>query len=234
METNKQIPVPNDRCEDGTLVVHSIFNTIQGEGPYAGRRALFIRLNGCNLQCPGCDTEYTSKRYVMTPANIVYEVRNVWHPVELIVITGGEPFRQNITPAVMSLLEFGYTVQIETNGVLSLPDFPYEHASVVISPKTAKINKLAAEKAAAFKYVIQAGSVAEDGLPTVALGHIRGVGRGSVARPPSSWAGPIYVQPMDEKDEAKNAANVRACVESVMKNGKLTLGFQMHKEVNLP
>jgi 7-carboxy-7-deazaguanine synthase len=30
--------------------------TFQGEGPSAGRRALFIRLSHCNLSCPGCDT----------------------------------------------------------------------------------------------------------------------------------------------------------------------------------
>ena len=48
-----------------SLQVNSIFYTIQGEGPFAGRPAIFIRLAGCNLQCPGCDTEYT-KRQTMT------------------------------------------------------------------------------------------------------------------------------------------------------------------------
>ena len=39
--------------------VHSIFPTIQGEGPFVGQPAIFIRLAGCNLQCPACDTDYT-------------------------------------------------------------------------------------------------------------------------------------------------------------------------------
>ena len=54
MKTNTQEPEKIDR--DRHLDVHSIFHTIQGEGPYCGHPAVFIRLAGCNLQCPGCDT----------------------------------------------------------------------------------------------------------------------------------------------------------------------------------
>lgn len=43
--------VPTDR-----LFVTSMFFTLQGEGPYAGKPALFIRLAKCNLTCSFCDT----------------------------------------------------------------------------------------------------------------------------------------------------------------------------------
>ena len=36
--------------EDGYLV-HSMFHTLQGEGPFAGHPALFVRFAGCNLRC---------------------------------------------------------------------------------------------------------------------------------------------------------------------------------------
>lgn len=37
--------------------VMEIFKSIQGEGVHQGRAATFIRLAGCNLQCPWCDTK---------------------------------------------------------------------------------------------------------------------------------------------------------------------------------
>ena len=56
---NEQKPMPKNYHDGYTLNVHSRAETIQGEGPYAGCPAAFIRLAGCNLQCPRCDTEYT-------------------------------------------------------------------------------------------------------------------------------------------------------------------------------
>lgn len=50
--------LPQEFTDGKVLKVHSIFYTIQGEGPYSGRTAVFIRLSGCNLACSFCDTEF--------------------------------------------------------------------------------------------------------------------------------------------------------------------------------
>ena len=42
------------------LRVNDIFYTIQGEGYHAGTPSIFVRLEGCNLTCNFCDTEFNS------------------------------------------------------------------------------------------------------------------------------------------------------------------------------
>ena len=75
--------------------------TFQGEGPSCGHPALFIRLSRCNLTCSRCDTKYTwdwarfDPRKESTKRSVADLV--AWaasSPVELVVITGGEPLIQ--------------------------------------------------------------------------------------------------------------------------------------------
>ena len=50
--------------DDGQeLWVQEVFYTLQGEGPFSGQPALFIRLAGCNLRCFWCDTEFESSTW---------------------------------------------------------------------------------------------------------------------------------------------------------------------------
>lgn len=243
------------------LDVHSIFYTIQGEGPFCGTPAVFIRLAGCNLQCPQCDTDYTQGRQKMSIDRIcqLVQLRYIQHltgpvcpPSEitgketfkhftgLVVITGGEPFRQDIELLVLNLQQrFGCYVQVETNGVLPPPQISTLTTDVskrsglyiVCSPKAGKVNMITAQHACAFKYVMGAHSIdPEDGLPIYALDN--SLGNLRVARPPSWWKGPIYLQPLDEQSPILNRRHMEACVESCLRFG-YTLQLQVHKIVNL-
>lgn len=237
---NKQKPSPLINTESGvTLQVHSIFHTIQGEGPFAGERAVFVRLAGCNLRCPGCDTEYTNGSRSMHFQDVAGEVQSFYPhdrtPVRpLVVITGGEPFRQNITPFVKRLVSCGYRVQIETNGSIApTNDFMelFHHVAgvtVVCAPK-GQVHESIWGICRDVKYVVDHMSVAADGLPTSVLGlKVK-----EVSRPPSYWRGTIYVQPMDGGASSyENALNTEAAVKSVMQQG-YKLCLQMHKIVNV-
>lgn len=233
MIENQQKPKAAKYDDKERVDVHSVFLTIQGEGPFSGERALFIRLAECNLQCPGCDTEYGSKGNDLFPGDTAILAQGNLPEGGLVVLTGGEPMRQNINPHINRLLTAGYRVQVETNGVLFAPRFEQrgtssEHFAIVCSPKTNRIHDEIYRRATAFKYVLRAGEVdPEDGLPTRALLH---PARGGVARPRPG--APVYVQPMDEGDEAANAANLQACIDSVMKHGH-RLQIQLHKQIGM-
>lgn len=232
--------VANDSSNNGDLLsLHSLFRTIQGEGPFSGRRAVFIRLAGCNLQCPQCDTDYTIGRGAVSVVELVRRITRNFDTTWLIVITGGEPFRQNIQPLVQAMIDCGYTVQIETNGVLPLPSIGFpalcskdtnepNKCFVVCSPKTNKVHPTIEALACAYKYVLDARNVwPDDGLPTTVLEN---QSKGIVARPPHGL--PVYIQPADERNVVLNNRNLHECSVSALEHGYI-LQIQLHKTVGM-
>ncbi len=244
---NQQRPTPRLTTDGSRLFVHSIFPTIQGEGPYAGRPAIFVRLTGCNLQCPACDTEYSSDAPDVDVFDLVdrIEAYIITTGDNLVVITGGEPFRQNIYTLCEELIRRQVDVQIETNGMLQPQGFNartiYElqkrgQLLFVVSPKTHKLDGFIAEHASAFKYVVTAGQVHPDGFPLLALGHPLPTGA-ALARPPVGWRGVIYIQPADTSP-TENPAHLAAALASVetltrTRAGDFRIGLQTHKLMGL-
>jgi len=247
MKRNEQAPEKRVQGDGFALAVNSIFHTIQGEGPFAGTPAVFLRLAGCNLQCPLCDTEYTHRIELSLDA-IVDNVRDAipeWPqgrsaampqpyraPTNLVVITGGEPFRQPIGRLVMRLRNAGYRVQVETNGTLYQPAFPYvdEGVTIVCSPKAGLVHRDLLPWVAAWKYVATADNIdPADGLPTHALEHPNG---GKLYRPPPGHTAPVYLQPVDEKNIAANARNMHAVKDACLEHGH-RLCLQLHKIIGV-
>lgn len=127
-------------------VVEQFGPTIQGEGPYAGRNADFIRLGGCNLSCSWCDTPYSwdgrrfDLRSQITPTPVQRLIEGVGIRSGIVVITGGEPLLYARTDAFASLVrgirKHGREVHIETNGTILPPENVASDVSVfVVSPK---------------------------------------------------------------------------------------------------
>jgi 7-carboxy-7-deazaguanine synthase len=132
------------------LLLSEVFGpTLQGEGPSQGRRAAFVRLGLCNLDCTWCDTPYTwdwsgkngprqdrGALYHSEAADLAEQLRLLRVP--LVVITGGEPMLQQtaLGPLVRLLAESRVDVEIETNGTLPATDFDVSaHARFNVSPK---------------------------------------------------------------------------------------------------
>jgi len=125
------------------LRVTEVFASLQGEGPLCCRRALFVRLAGCNLRCPWCDTPYSldpRAGRLLGLAELVERVEA--EEPGLVVFTGGEPLLQRsaLNEAVAELLDRfpGLLVQVETNGTLPPPrgwERGLARAVYVVSPK---------------------------------------------------------------------------------------------------
>lgn len=132
-----------------TLLIAEVFGpTLQGEGPSAGRLAMFVRLSRCNLSCPRCDTPYTwnwdkfdihESTTRMTVVDVLAFVDR--HPtVNLVVITGGEPLLQQrkLVALTQELVARGRRIEIETNGTITpLDDLVASVDQFNVSPKLA-------------------------------------------------------------------------------------------------
>jgi len=114
--------------------IAEIFESIQGEGPWAGTQSLFIRTSGCNLRCWFCDTPYTSWKpegNAFTLDELSWRVADSLAPD--VVLTGGEPM---LLPDLVTLTqrcrELGKRITIETAGTV---DQPVVCDLMAISPK---------------------------------------------------------------------------------------------------
>jgi organic radical activating enzyme len=158
---------------ENQLFVTSMFFTLQGEGPYAGMPAFFIRLAKCNLDCSFCDTFFDDGDW-LTFADIeakMYDtIRDFWvsrgqevpawavrgrndYPGVVLVMTGGEPLLQdNITPWMARQLNHFKAVQVESNGIpdTHVPD----GVTLVCSPKCMEKNGRAVKYLAPSKTIL--------------------------------------------------------------------------------
>ena len=105
---------------DHAMPLVESFVSIQGEGPFMGHPAYFIRVKQCNLykKCPvGCDTYNKVKQMVETyaPYDQIY---NVAMRYGHLVITGGEPtlYNDKILKLLDHFVNDDIIIEVETNG----------------------------------------------------------------------------------------------------------------------
>lgn len=213
-----------------SYAVKEMFLTLQGEGVRAGRRAVFLRLAGCNLWtgrerdradavCRFCDTDFVGMdgenggRYEAAAlADFAVRLWGEGKEGRYIVLTGGEPMLQVDDALVDALHGRGFEIAIESNG--TLPAHP-RLDWVCISPK------------AGSAVVQRSGNELKLVWPQPAEplpGHeIADMERWDFAN--------FLVQPLDAVDQGH--ANTAACVDFVMGHPRWRLSLQTHKMLGL-
>lgn len=207
-----------------SYAVKEMFLTLQGEGAQAGRRAVFVRMAGCNLwsgrerdrataHCTFCDTDFVGidgengGRY--DAAALAARASALWGdlPGRFVVVTGGEPMLQIDGALIDALHDGGFEIAVETNGTLPTAD---GIDWICVSPK------------AGTQVVQRRGNELKLVWPQ------RGVDPESFA----SWDFDHFlIQPMD--CEAREAA-LAAAIDYVRAHPKWRLSLQTHKLLGLP
>ncbi len=101
--------------------VVSHFLTVQGEGAWTGHAAYFIRLAGCDVGCPWCDTKESwsvDAHPVLTVAELTSFARS--SAAKIVVVTGGEPAMHDLSSLTTGLASAGCKIHLETSGAYAL------------------------------------------------------------------------------------------------------------------
>jgi len=100
------------------IAPNGIFYSLQGEAHLRGFPMTFVRLGGCSVGCPQCDTDYTVADK-LTADEIVREAIKVRHPADRdswVWITGGEPADHDLRPLLSKFKAVGFSTAVATSG----------------------------------------------------------------------------------------------------------------------
>jgi len=126
---------PIEGKPSGSLVVHEIYRSIQGESTFAGLPCIFVRLTACHLRCHYCDTRHAFRHGKTIALEEVLNSALSWRD-RLVEVTGGEPLLQpEVFPLMRRLADAGKTVLLETSGAVDIsPVDPRVH--IILDLKT--------------------------------------------------------------------------------------------------
>ena len=124
------------------------FRSLQGENFEAGTPSIFIRVGGCTLACPWCDSKYASKsnfkakfelntsQEVSAFVRLVATAPRGEIPVNHAVITGGEPMMEEYIPYVQQIIfelwnNYHIDTTIETTTCMAPDDIGNKNRSML-------------------------------------------------------------------------------------------------------
>lgn len=196
------------------LAPNSIWWGIQGEAHLRGFQMAFLRLAGCSVGCPGCDTDYSvydkssaSDIAAKVDAVIPKAVYDRW-----VWITGGEPADHDLRELLGALRSKRISIAVATSG----------HKRIIPTVDWLSVSPHDPEK------VIQVyGNELKivDGLNVpLEAWEDADVFRGFMYR---------YVQPL-WRDGAEDSESLQRCLEFLKRNPDWAISRQDHKYWNVP
>jgi organic radical activating enzyme len=190
------------------LMVNELFYSLQGEGARAGEPSVFIRLAGCNLSCPFCDTNFSLTKK-MNVSELLDKIKPF--PCRWIIWTGGEPALQLRDEHIRFFREAGYRQAVETNGTQPLPaGIDY----IACSPKEyyGEVKKLIP-----VVHEIRIPLQKDDVLPDIS----------SLPKADNYFISPVF------DGDNMNKENVDYCIRLVKANPQWRLSLQIHKLIHI-
>ena len=190
--------------------VNEIFYSLQGEGRWMGRPAVFVRMSGCNLKCPFCDTDFRGYSE-MSADDILSRCLEEGGECRFIVLTGGEPSLQVDEQLIATLHQAGYYLSMETNGTHAIPE---------------GIDWVTCSSKVDFTEVVEPIVKQVDELKLIFDGEhqVSDHGIASTFR---------YLQPCDVGNDSRNYLILNECIKYIKAHPEWQLSVQMHKIVGI-
>ena len=212
--------------------IKEAFYSLQGEGAHAGRPAIFCRFTGCNLwtgkekhrasaKCQFCDTDFIGTDgqnggKFKTAEALIEHLDTLWPEQtshKYLIFTGGEPALQLDEALIAAAKASHYTLAIETNGTLPLPD---GIDWICVSPKT--VEPLVVNQGSELKLIFPQDHLPPNLFSDLEFEH-------------------FYLQPMDqsalpeghERINDAQAQTIRYCLQ----NPQWRLSLQTHKMLGI-
>ncbi|MDR0995513.1 MAG: 7-carboxy-7-deazaguanine synthase QueE [Tannerella sp.] len=192
------------------LRVKEIFYSLQGEGGRQGEASVFLRLAGCNMACPFCDTDFDGGM-LLDMEELLARVAS--YPCRWLIWTGGEPSLQLTAEVTAYFHDKGYLQAIESNGTRPLP--PLLDYTVVSPKGDIAYAKRINPKVDELRLPVREG----EALPKIS------------SLPEARF---YFLSPVFEIDETLTRRNIAYCVEQIKREPAWRLSLQIHKLINIP
>lgn len=200
-----------------TLPVHERFHSWQGEGVHLGRSAYFIRLFGCPVHCPWCDSagtwhpDYVPQDVERADLEALTDAA-VASGAEFVVATGGEPAIHDLRGLTRALGKRGLGRHLETSGGFEIRG---EFDWITLSPKWQKLPlKENVAKASELKLIVEDGASIEKWMRQLA---------GSISPGVPVWLHPEWSQ----RGQAEVLESITRTVKE--RGAPFRAGYQLHK-----